>query len=78
MPTNDRIGLDYDESSPPSRPEAEEGDPEDAIERRDPGLGLLLAICGELLSERQLDNRLLILALEQSRRTTNNECQKVE
>ncbi len=78
MPANDSIRLDYDESSHPSRPESEEGNPEDAIERRDLGLGLFLAVHGELLAEGQLYKCLLILASKQCRSTTNKECQKVE
>lgn len=74
MPTNDSIRLDYDESSLPSGPESEEGDPDDAIERRNLGLGFLLAVCGELLAEGELDNELLITASEQCRGTTKNEC----
>ena len=78
MPANHCVRIDNDENSLPSRPESEEGDPEDAIERRDLGSYFLLAVCGELLSEGQLDNHLLILASEQSRGTTNNECHEVE
>jgi hypothetical protein len=78
MPANDSVWLDYDEYSLPSRPEAEQGDPEHAIERRDLGIGFLLAVCGELLPERQLDDRLLIVASEQGRSAANDECQKVE
>ena len=78
MPANHCVRIDNDENSLPSRPESEEGDPEDAIEWRDLGSCFLLAVCGELLSEGQLDNHLLILASEQSQSTTNNECQEVE
>ncbi len=78
MPANHCVRIDNDESSLPSRPESEEGDPEDAIERPDLESCFLLAVCGELLSEGQLDNHLLILASEQSRSRTNDECQEVE
>ncbi len=56
MPANHSVGLDYDEDSLPSRPESEEGDPENAIEWRDLGFGFLLAESGQLLPEGQLDN----------------------
>ena len=78
MPANDGIRLDYDESSLPSRPESEEGDPEDAIERRNLGLGFLLAVYRELLAEGQLNNCLLIATSEKGGSTADKENQKVE
>ena len=78
MPTDDGIGIDNDERVLPSRPESEEGNPEDAIERCDLGLGFFMAIGGELLTKRQLDNGLLISASKQGRSAANDECQKVE
>ena len=78
MPPNDGIWLYYDKSSFPPWPESEEGDPEDAIERRDLGFGFLLAVCVELLAERQFDKHLLVVASEQSRGTAKNERKKVE
>jgi hypothetical protein len=50
------FGFENNEHSLPSRPESEEGDPEDAIEWRDLGFGFLLPESGELLPEGQLDN----------------------
>ena len=54
MPANNRVGFDNNEHSLPSRPESEEGDPENAIEWRDLGFGFLLAESGQLLPEGQL------------------------
>ena len=62
MPANDSVWFDNDESLLPSRPKAEEDDPEGAIELRDLGLGFVLAVSGKLLAEGQLDNHLLIVA----------------
>ena len=78
MPANHGVGFDYNEDSLPSRPELAEGDPEDAIEWRDPGFRLLLVVCGELLAKSQFDDRLLIVASEEGRSTTDNEHQEVE
>ena len=74
MPTNDGIWLDYDESLFPSRPEAEEGDPEDAIEWRDLELRPLLRVCGELLAKSEFDDYLLTVASDEARSTTHHEC----
>ncbi len=57
----------------PSRRESEEGNPEDAIERRDLGLGFLLAVGGKLLAEGQLDNHLLAVAAKESRSASHDE-----
>jgi hypothetical protein len=62
----------------PSGPESEEGDPKDTIEWRDLGFRFLLAGCRELLAKSQLGNYLLILASDEGRSRTNNECQEVE
>ncbi|HIF95402.1 MAG TPA: hypothetical protein EYQ60_20140 [Myxococcales bacterium] len=56
----------------------EEGDPKDAIEWRDLGLGILLAARGQLLAKSQLDDRLLAAASEEGWRTTQNKHQEVE
>ena len=62
----------------PSGPESEEGDPKDTIEWRDLGFRFLLAVCRELLAKSQLGNYLLILASDEGRSRTNNECPEVE
>jgi hypothetical protein len=78
MPANYGVGFDNNEDSLPSRPESEEGNPEDAIEWRDLGFGFLLAESGELLPEGQLDNCLFFLTSEQGRSTTDDEFQEVD
>ena len=78
MPANHCVGFDDNEHSLPSRPESEEGDPEDAIEWRDLGFGFLLPESGQLLPESQLDNCLFFSISEQGRSTTDDECQEVE
>lgn len=78
MPANNSVRLDDDEDSLPSRPEHGEHDPEHAVEWRDPGSYFLLAVCGELLAEGQLDNDLLTLASDEGGSATNSECQEVK
>ena len=78
MPANHRVGFDNNEDSLPSRPESEEGDPENSVEWRDLGFCFLLAVRGELLAKRQFDDRLLIATSEEGRSTTNKESQEVE
>ncbi len=78
VPANYCVGFDNNEHLLPSRPESEEGDPECAVEWRDPGSYFLLAVCGELLAEGQLDNDLLTLSSDEGRSTTNDECQEVK
>ena len=78
MPANDCVGFDDNEHSFPPRPESEEGDPKNAIEWRDLGCGFLLAECGQLLPESQLDNCLFFSISEQGRSGADDECQEVE
>jgi len=78
MPANDGIWFDDDKNSLPSRPESEEGNPEDAIERGDLGLCFLLAVRGELLAKGQFDYCLLIATSEKGWSTTEKESQKME
>ena len=78
MPSNHCVGFDNNEDLLPSRPESEEGDPENAIEWRDFGFGFLPAQSGQLLPECQLDSCLFYSTSEQGRSTTEDECQEVE
>jgi hypothetical protein len=41
-------------------------------------ISFLLAVCGELLAEGQLNNRLLTLAADEGWSATNNKCQEVK
>ena len=55
MPTNHCVGFDNNEEFFPSKPESEEGGPENAIKWCDLGVGSLQAESGELLPEGKLD-----------------------
>ncbi len=78
MPANHCVGFDNNEDLLPSRPESEEGDPENAIEWRDLGFGFPLAESGELLPEGQLYNCLFFATAEQGRSGADDECQEVD
>jgi hypothetical protein len=52
MPTDDRVGLYDDQRLLPPRPEADEGDPEGAIPRRQLGPTLAPRVDLELLSKK--------------------------
>ncbi len=78
MPANDGIRFDDDENSLPSRPESEEGNPENSVQWRNLGFCFLLAVGGELLAKGQFDYCLLIATSEKGWSTTEKESQKME
>ena len=67
VPADHGFGLNDDETGLPSGPESKKGNPEVAVKRGKPRARLLVDVGRELLSKRQLDNRLLTLAAEQGR-----------
>ena len=84
MPSEHRVRLDDDQgekaqlSSTPARPEPEQRNPEDTIERSELWLRLLLAVCGELLAQSKLDDRLLIPTSENGHGTTKEQRREIQ
>ena len=65
MPPDHGLRLDDDESASPLRPEMGEGDPEHSIQSREARPWMSVGVHRELLSERELDDRLLLPISEQ-------------
>jgi hypothetical protein len=65
MPTDHGVGLYDDQRLLPPRPEADEGDPEGAIKRREPGPALAPRGDLELLPKRELNEGLILAASQQ-------------
>lgn len=65
MPAHHRPGLNDQESFPPSWPYPGEEDPEGAIGTGESGARTLDGVDGELLTQRQLDDRLVVSAPEE-------------
>ena len=59
MPADDRLGSDDDEGTPPTGPEAGEGDPEGGVDGREAEARRLECVGRMLLAEGELDDRLL-------------------
>ena len=73
MPAHDGVGLDDAENVSPSKPSSRKRDPEGAIERSQSRLNLLVCVGGELLAQRQLDDRLLAAASEEGADTDKDD-----
>jgi len=65
VPAHHRLGLNDQESFPPSWPYPGEEDPEGAIGTGESGTRTLDGVDGELLTQRQLDDRRVVSAPEE-------------
>ena len=67
MPADDGVWLDDDRGVFPTRPDSGKQDPEGSIERSDPRLGSVQRESGELLTQSEFDDCLLIPTSEEGR-----------
>jgi hypothetical protein len=72
VPADHRLWLNDEEGAPPSRPEPGKGDPEGTIQRRETRSRMSMREDRELLAQRELDDRLVLAAPEQSEDAPKN------
>ena len=78
MQSEHRVRLDDDQGLSPARPEPEQRNPEDTIEGSELWLRLLLAVCGELLAQSKVDDRLLIPISEKGHGTAKEQRREIQ
>ncbi len=78
MPADDGFGLDDDEGLSPSRPELRQEDPKGSVCFGDPGPGSLLSVGAELLTQSELNERLLAPASEEGRNAAKGDRREAE
>lgn len=78
MPSDHGLGSDNDERRSPSGPNSEKGNPESAIQRGQARARMFVGVHRELLTKRQLDDRLFTLIAKQGWNRGDEDCRKVE
>jgi hypothetical protein len=73
VPSNYCFVLDDDEGLFSSRPDLWQKNPEGSVGRSDPGLGSHLGVGGQLLTQSELNERLLFLASKEGRKTAQED-----
>jgi hypothetical protein len=65
MPADHSLRLHDEERASPSRPKARNGDPEDAIQGQKTWSWMSMGVNGEVMSQRELDDRLVLVTPEE-------------
>jgi len=73
MPADYCVGLDDDQDLFPPRPHSRQKDPKAPIGRSDPGSAAFLGEGGQLLTESELDDHLLVSASKEGRNTAEED-----